>query len=70
MTEPTIPEALMLSALLAIARGKPDCKGCRWDNPCDKCFAAQAVASVMDWPQFEKWRKHYRITATRKRKLK
>lgn len=68
--EATSAESLMLVALTAIARGKPNCNGCPWDEPCDKCFASSIVGSVIHTPQFSTWRKCYKITAKRRKKKK
>ena len=68
--EPTIAETIMLTALLAIARDKPGCQGCSWDEPCPVCFASNLVVQMLEWPQFARWKKDWKITAVRRKKPK
>ncbi len=70
MTSPTTEEALMLTALAVISRGKPECTGCRWSSPCDKCFAAQVWMQVVEGKRFVKWKKSYRLVAKRPKESK
>ncbi len=66
--EPTASETMMMLCLMVIARGSPECKGCDWQDPCDKCFAATTVANIISNPKFKKWRQHYRVVLKKKKR--
>lgn len=59
-------ELTMLTTLLLIARGKPECQGCDWQNPCDKCLASTVAYQVMESDGFEAWRKRWKIVARKR----
>lgn len=68
--EPTMAESLMMTSLMVIARNKPECDGCQWDDPCNQCFASQIVSQLLNYPAFKRWKLSYKITAKRRRKKK
>lgn len=74
MNESTLLENMMLMTLVCIARSKPECTGCRWDNPCPMCMSAQIVDTVINSKngkkRFKAWHKGYKIVAKRRKKAK
>lgn len=60
-------ELIMVSALVAIAKDNK-CDGCDWEQPCDKCFAAQMLSNVFEHPQFASWKKGFKLVVTRKKR--